>query len=568
MAQTQPFGFSCVGGLNINRSSFALQQEAGTATTLINFEVDSDGGYRRINGFTPLAVSGDLYGRVKTTVASDGGSEDTTFEDKILGILGYSSGGIVCSGHDVFYTPDGVSYVRLNRSGATGGLAHSSFISQSVVDRTNQNQTDFTIFESTAQNDEVIICDGANKPLRIKITHTTDTTLGNSTFTVNEIAVDTDKTPAFGIMHEKRFVVSGVPNLENTIYYSDTLDPNTFSGGGSLSLEDKVVGLKSFRGNIIVFCKTSIFKLINIGDGSNQALVPITTNIGCVSRESIQEVGGDLIFLASDGLRTIAGTERLDDTELGTVSRPIQQLIVKEIVSKVNELIISSVVIRQSNQYRLFYCPSTASGATNTEALKTEDLKEGKGIIGTLTSNGFSWSEIHGMQATAIEAIVSTNGLETIYHGDRFGTINVHNTKNHFAYRAVANDIDAIYETPFLDLGDMGTQKTFTYVNVALEPEGPVSPKLLLTYGEEKFSALQPSEVTLPEVSVGSQFGDAKFSTGSSGAFRFGALDSPLIRQAVQGSGNTVRFRIRSTDQKDPYTVQGLYVNYYPSGRR
>jgi len=41
-----------------------------------------------------------------------------------------------------------------------------------------------------------------------------------------------------------------------------------------------------------------------------------------------------------------------------------------------------------------------------------------------------------------------------------------------------------------------------------------------------------------------------------------------MLRQAVQGSGSVCSFRIASLDQKAPYAINGLYINYVPSGRR
>ena len=48
----QPFGVSCRGGLNTNLNQLEMLRQPGLATRLRNFEVDPDGGYRRINGFT------------------------------------------------------------------------------------------------------------------------------------------------------------------------------------------------------------------------------------------------------------------------------------------------------------------------------------------------------------------------------------------------------------------------------------------------------------------------------------------------------------------------------------
>jgi hypothetical protein len=85
------------------------------------------------------------------------------------------------------------------------------------------------------------------------------------------------------------------------VYYSGTNDIDSFSssGSGSVVISDAVVGLASFRGDLIIFCKNSIHKLSNINDANNIAVTPITTNVGCLSHGSIQEIGGDILFLST-----------------------------------------------------------------------------------------------------------------------------------------------------------------------------------------------------------------------------------------------------------------------------
>ena len=56
------FGLSCRGGLNTNLNSLELLGQPGFATSLENFEVDPDGGYRRINGFTAFVYAFDNIG--------------------------------------------------------------------------------------------------------------------------------------------------------------------------------------------------------------------------------------------------------------------------------------------------------------------------------------------------------------------------------------------------------------------------------------------------------------------------------------------------------------------------
>ena len=49
---SQPYGLACTGGLHTSINEIEALQQPGLATKLTNFEVDTDGGYRRINGFS------------------------------------------------------------------------------------------------------------------------------------------------------------------------------------------------------------------------------------------------------------------------------------------------------------------------------------------------------------------------------------------------------------------------------------------------------------------------------------------------------------------------------------
>ena len=73
------------------------------------------------------------------------------------------------------------------------------------------------------------------------------------TFFTSQITISGDTTAKFCTIHDHHLVVAGDPSTPKTIYYSSTNDIDSFSGSGagSITLEDKVVGLKSFRNRII-----------------------------------------------------------------------------------------------------------------------------------------------------------------------------------------------------------------------------------------------------------------------------------------------------------------------------
>jgi len=533
---SQPFALSCRGGLNVNLNQLEIMRQPGSATELLNFEVDPDGGYRRINGFTQFG---------------GGATAKPNSANSILGMFVYADGLIVCSGTGIFFSQDGTSWLALNKASvASSGDNHTAFSGRSLAARSSQGQCTFALFEGTSDYGEVLICDGANKPFFFKMTGTGGLT--DRTFFAGEITVSGTTAPLVGVIHENHFVVGGSPTAKNTIFYSSNFDPDSFSGSGagSIVLTDGVVGLASFRSDLIIFCQNSIFKLVNISDSDNIAIVPITKNVGCLDGQSIQEIGGDLLFLSPDGIRTVAGTARIGDVELSSVSRQIQKLT-SLIAASINDFIISSGVLRSKSQYRLFYTDVSQSSAIS------------KGIIGTLTPNGFEWSETKGIQANGFASGLDKDGVEQLYHGDNAGFVYNHDTGNVFNPGGSASNVEAIYYTPDLDFGDIGTRKTLKYVKISISPEGTIQPELDVKYDFESAETPQPPTYTLTTIPLPSTFGSAVFGTAE-----FGAAENPLVRQAVEGAGNTVALRIKSDDQRSTYSINGFYIDYMPSGRK
>lgn len=533
MVASQPYGISCKGGLNTNLNQLELGGQPGFATELQNFEVDPDGGYRRINGYTAF------------------GDTRPNANNPLLGLAVYGDGLIACSATNIYFSNDGSTWLQINRSSVSGsGDNYSTFTGRSALARTSQGHCSITVFEGNEEYGQVLICDGANKPFMFKMTGSG--ALSGRTYFAQEITVSGTVAPKVGTIHDKHFVVAGASAQKNTLYYSATLDPTSFSGtgSGSISLDDQIIGLKTFRSDLIIFCENSIYKLININDSSSIAVVPIAQNVGCLSHHSIQEIGGDLVFLSPDGIRSVAGTARIGDVELGSVSRQIQS-VTSAIARNIDSFTITSCVLRRRSQYRLYY--SSSSGAISTA----------KGIIGTLTREGFEWSETQGIQALALVSDFNSSGIEKIYHGDKNGYIYNHDTGNTFIEAGTAFNIAAKYTTPFLDFGDLGTRKTLKYLKLSVAPEGTISPLLRTQFDFVDTNVAQPAEITMTGIPTPPSFGSAVFGTAI-----FQGTEDPIAQNILEGSGHTVSFRIRSDDQRPPYSLNGLYINYVPSGRR
>jgi hypothetical protein len=218
------------------------------------------------------------------------------------------------------------------------------------------------------------------------------------------------------------------------------------------------------------------------------------------------------------------------------------------LTESINSFIINSVVLRDKSQYRLFY--------TNTSLENSQQ----KGIIGTLRPDGFQWSETRGLEVTAIGSGFDNNSVEQYYHGDTNGYVYQHDIGNNFD----GANILARYETPNYDYGDLGTLKTLHYVRVSASSEGITEPDIQVRFDYGNTDIPQPPDLfDLGVINPPSKFGDALFNTNV-----FGGGDNPLIRVPLQGSGTSNNFTIISDDTKPPYTINGFYVDYIPSGRR
>ena len=576
MPTTQPFGISCKGGLNTNLNEFEILSAPGLAVKLQNYEVDPDGGYRRINGYTSFG----------TTIINEANESEFqsnrpngASESELLGLQVYADGVIACVDTGIFFSNDGIDWLQINRGEvgtATDPKTYTELLAQAtpgtddfpVEPRTNQKQCTFTIFEGNTEYGEVIVTDGINLPFYFRMSGSG--ALNTRSFYITEI--DTDHSngntashapirPTVVTSHENYLVMAGDADNKNTIYISAVLAPTDFEGGSSIDLADQVVGIKSFRSDLIIFCRNSIHKLINIHDvdgdnvNSTGAIVPVTKNVGCLSAYSIQEIGGDLLFLSPDGIRTIAGTARIGDVELSSVSRQVQALVAL-LAEEVDQYTITSCVIRSKSQYRLFY------------SRDSETTLDSRGLLGTLTGNGFEWSETIGIKAYAITSDFDSAGIERHYHGDDKGFVFNHDKGNYF-HQLDSNgtmqesNIDAIYETPHFDFGELGTRKTLEYVKLSITPEASATVSMNVTYNSNDENTPQPGTYVFPTTSKAGIFGLSKF-----GSSLFGTGESNIMKTFLEGSGYTTSFQILTRNQDSPYTINGLYVNYAPSTRR
>ena len=576
LSQAQPAAFNCEGGLVLNRSTFLMQP--GEALELENFEPDIEGGYRRINGFRKyvnqqvpqtsdssekilmvanfadkvLAARGEkIFSSASTELAvkivsttSMTGSGTITVDST----TGFSSSGTLQINDELFTYTGVTSTTFTGVTRATTGTTAANHALDDVVSeswterdtgRTRAGKYSFERYNFDG-NEKIIVVDGANAP-----------TIFNSSLSATDISESSVAGSTIVVAFKSHMFYAGKSSTPQTLVFSEPFDEDGFQsadGAGTIKVDDNIVGLKVFRDSLFIFCENRIFKMTG-STVSDFAIQPVTRDIGCVNRDTIQEFAGDLLFLGPDGLRTVAATARIGDTALGAITQNVQSIFDANIK---DSTVFDSVVIPDKTQYRIFF----------SKAGQGENLT--RGIICVRRADKFEFAEIRGVKPAATDALV-VDGDVRVIHGDFSGFVHRQEAGNTFDGTAIL----ARYRSPDLSFGDTGVRKHMQRVILNFKPESAIDADLFVRYDNEASDSARPAAYPLDSSQVAAQFGSATFSTSSSAAqFVFGGPSQPLVRQSVEGSGFSVALRIKDGGETAPYSLKGFQLEYLVGARR
>ena len=578
-SQTQPFSFACQGGLVLNQPTFNMQP--GQALELENFEPDIDGGYRRIDGFQRyvrqivpqtsssseevlmvvnfankvVAARGQkIFSSASTELATAITSDATMSGSGTITVdstTGFSSSGTLQIDSEIF-TYTGVTsttFTGVTRAtSSTSAAAHAvnAVVSESWTERdtgrSSASRYNFEKFNFDG-NDKLVVVDGDNNP-----------TFFNAAMSATDITsagsgeVSTAVTGAkFVAAFKDHMFYAGMSSTPQEIVFSVPFDEDNFatgSGAGSIKVDDTITGLKVFRDNLFIFCENRIFKLSGTSL-SDFAMTPVTRNIGCIEPfgSTIQEFAGDLIFLGPDGLRTVAGTARIGDVEIGTISKSIQSLIDDNIK---NADLFNSIVIPDKTQYRLFF---NKSGLTEENTI---------GVICVLKGQQFEFAKLKGIKPSSTDSVVESGDVIAI-HGGFDGYVYRQEKGNDFDGTA----INGKYRSPDLTLGDPGIRKHMQRVILNYAPEAAISADLFLRYDYESAEGARPNAYPFDSTKVAAVYGTATYGTAT-----YGGATQPLVRQSVEGSGFALALRVNDSGTTAPYSLKGFGLEYQVGARR
>ena len=585
--QVSTFKAVCRGGLNTGSDVLSLGTEAsGAATQLVNYEPNLEGGYRKISGYahnfgtvtgtgsvlgiavanginqgilacrTPssgnnylhhwnfyytFTVGADTNLTVGQTLTERSDASDADTATSVTGVLiskdsntivvnfGRLPSAVFTNGNHISDDSFSTSTNIATAPSVVGWTAVSTSGSPTM---TGVSRVRFT--EINFGTPKVVLTDGVNPAA----------TYDGSTYTqITDSNAPTD--PTISEEFQNHLFLTGDPAQVSKLFFSAPTAETDFdpaNGAGVINVGFEIVAIKKFRNVLYIFGKNNIKRLVG-ENSANFRLETVTSNLGCLATDSVVELGGDLLFLAPDGIRPIGGTAKIGDVNLETVSKNVQQTI-KNLIKDETLTELTSVIIRSKSQFRYFFSDAGSFG-----------------LIGALREYQGKMSFEFG-QLTGITCICTDSGYidtdEFIVHGDSSGKVFQQESGNAFD----TGNIVSIYKTPFIYMDNPEHRKNYYTVSTYLSAEGAHTINLAVTYDYENTEVLNPDNLTITNDSPA-----AFFDTGSNVAVYdttdiFDGNPSPVESTTFSGSGKSISFKYVTDDTNPSHSVQGYTVTY------
>jgi|TARA_R110002124_G_scaffold217995_2_gene383820 hypothetical protein len=615
--RVQSYKVICGGGLNSNENHLDLSENSpGVATRLVNYEVSLFGGYRRIEGFAPynpnanhqeidpansegkvlsVAIFKDdnldstiviASRKVKkftyTATASQTAFTGADTNSRTLAVN--NSANTIVKQTTGTTTTTLVSGTHYSLNGTTVTLATGATVGDTIEIDTNEYKFyRYVAYAAWAPyttgvvhkfkdgvrevkklrhvsfnfggGNKICFVDGVNNAILYDGSNwksiSPDNSGGNSSPGGPSALARPELVDAF----ENHLFLAGDRVAQATIAYSAPLDPLTFTsaaGAGQLAIGFDVVQFKPFRDDLFVFGTNGI-KKVSPDVTAGFVLDQITTNVGCIARDSVLEIGGDLVFLAPDGLRPVAGTSRIGDVELETISKSIQQLLTA-LPSDYDLETLNGVVIRSKSQLRYFI---------GDDSVFPQDSF---GIVGGLRSAdqrlGWEFGELVGIRASCCDSAY-VNSSELVLHGDYNGKVYQQEKTNQFD----GADILAVYATPFFDYGDTEVKKTMRKANTFIRAEGPLTMNMAVTYDWEDPNTAKPSSYSQESAGAPVRYKGKNINYVGTN-INYGGSAKPIVTTSLQGSGYSCQLTFVTLGNFNPYSIQGIVFEFSIAGRR
>lgn len=622
--QWQTFNVEFKGGLISNMSLLQQGTNAiGSAFQLTNFEVNKEGGYSKILGYTKFsdtavpgeaeilglkvisstrilaarkidstAVGNTFLDQSHTAVASTMTNLNATFDSSAgtltnagtqaaFAIVGtaYAAGSKILVNAQTNTTENGIYEVTTEGDGSTNWvltrLTTFAFTSADVGKTAYYVGTGTTWTPMVASNgsttvavsnntnglkvkhasfnfdgdDKVVFVDGKSYPAIYNQNGNYTSFLSSSSTNIN-----TDVEGADNVVVFKR---TAFYSKGNTVYFTAPFTVDNFSvadGAGSISLAHDITGLAVFREQLVIFTSDTISRLVG-NTAADFQLQSVTEKIGCIDKDTVQEVGGDIMYLSPDGIRQLGATDRIGDFALDVASDKIKETFLDFVGG---ESTFCSHILRGKSQYRIFSYLGSRREASSEGLIATKVTTQG--------SAGIEWSTCKGIKAFVADSVYE-GSVETLAFANNDGYV----YKGESGSKFDEAKINAVFQSAFMPINDPGIRKTFYKAVWFIDPFGTIDLDFNLKFDFEsntRNSILQPDTINIVTSAGSVAFFNQGFQFGASFGHKFGSLIDKIYPVNIIGSGKTVSLRIQDNSTNPSFTLDTAMLEYKTNDRQ
>src|SRR5512139_4052509 len=129
--------------------------------------------------------------------------------------------------------------------------------------------------------------------------------------------------------------------------YSDLLVETAWNGVFDLSKywrtgEDEPTAIAEFNGYLVVFGKNNIIVFNNAYDpATTMQIVENIGGVGCIARDSVQNIGTDILFLSNSGVRSLSRTVQEKSMPVNDITKNVRDYLLSYSSSETKSLIKS-----------------------------------------------------------------------------------------------------------------------------------------------------------------------------------------------------------------------------------
>ncbi len=322
---------------------------------------------------------------------------------------------------------------------------------------------------------------------------------------------------------------------QGSLQHSALGDPFSWEpilGAGEIGTGDTITGLEIAQGVLAIFNRNAVYLLYGTG-ADDWNLVTHNADAGAIAN-TLQLVGQP-IFLSDRGILTLEASQSYGDFQVGTVSQKVHSLVMS---AKNN--VLSSVRVREKNQYRIF-------------------MSNGAGIIASLVGGYWQFTQLYYPDTVDVCCSIEYAGDERIFFG----------SDNGFVYemdRGTSHDgaaIDAYLQVANTDLGTAGRNKRFHQLQVETDaPNGAT-----LSFAPD-FAYSDPDLPTVASDGLTIRSGGGFWDVATWDEFNWSMPTVGIATGYLSGIGrNFGVFFYSTTSTEEPHTLQGMTLTFSVLGR-